>query len=124
MAASRSEDAGRRVGREPRRGSPGRPLTWRGRAAGALLGLHAALLFLPPLPPYWKGSLWSYLLAYSSVLLACLELPRWTPRLARRWRSLAPSRRSLRVYGTAGAFLTAGAILRFLSPDFFARFSR
>lgn len=31
-------------------------LSWRGRAALALFALHLVLLFLPPLPPYWKGS--------------------------------------------------------------------
>lgn len=73
--------------------SSGEGLTWRGQAALVLLAVHVVLLLLPPLPPYWKGSVWDYALGYAAVVLAVLEVARRPSVPIDRWRELTPARR-------------------------------
>lgn len=105
-------------------GPPPRGLSWRGRAAFAIFGIHAILLFFPPLPPDVKGSLWDYVLAYSAVLLGALELARWAPILAARWSRLSGTGRAGGVYGAAAMLLVLGWGMQDVLPGLFARFSR
>lgn len=109
----------RRAGRQPARAG----LTWRGRGALALLALHLGLLFLPPLPPVSKGSLWHFLVAAAVVALGALEVARAAPRLAAWWGGLDRDRRLLLSYGAAAGTMAAGLALRLLSPEIFQRFS-
>ena len=51
-----------------------RGLSWRGKAAGALVALNTVLLFFPPIPPVVKGSLWSYALKSLVVIFAASSL--------------------------------------------------
>lgn len=50
--------------------------SWRGAAALGLLGINAVLQFFPPIPPLWKGSLWSYILAYAAGAAGVAEAAR------------------------------------------------
>lgn len=98
--------------------------SWQGYTALTLFGIHVALLFFPPLPPYWKGSLWSYLLGYSSVLFGALELARLAPLVARRWGELSVARRTLSSYGAAVAVVVLGWAVQLRAPQLFERFNR
>lgn len=104
--------------------SSGEGLAWRGQAALVLLAVHVVLLLLPPLPPYWKGSVWDYALGYTAVALAVLEVARRPSGPIARWRGLTPARRVVLGYGTAAILLALGWSLLLLAPDLFGRFSR
>ncbi len=97
--------------------------SWRGRGAAGLFALNTLLLFFPPIPPYIKGSLWSYLLKTAAVVLAMLETYRLTAPAARSWDRLRPAARHAGVLGGATALLGAALALRASSPGLFERFS-
>lgn len=94
-----------------------------GRAGLALFGVHALLLFFPPIPPDVKGSLWSYLAGYTSVGLLLVESARRRPAVALGWSRAGPVRRwVLGLVATFGALAVALAVRR-LDPALFLRFS-
>lgn len=99
-------------------------LSWRGEAALGLFAVHLVLLFLPPLPPYWKGSVWDYALGYGAVALAAVELSGRSPAVIASWRRLAPTRRLAWGYGSAVVMAALGWMTLSVAPDFFGRFSR
>jgi hypothetical protein len=103
--------------------TPRQRLTWRGRAALALAGVHLALLFLPPIPPDIKGSLWSYLLAYVAVVLGALELHGRALPLAQRWHSQAAGMRVLLACGAALWLLALSLAVRALVPALYVRWA-
>jgi hypothetical protein len=103
--------------------TPARRLTWRGRGALALAGVHVALLFLPPIPPDIKGSLWSYLLAYAAVVLAALELRGSAVPLAQRWHSQTAAVRVLLACGAILWLLALGLAMRALVPALYVRWA-
>lgn len=98
-------------------------LPWLG-AAGLLYAIHLALLFLPPLPPYLKGSLWDYVTGYVAVALGWIALYRVGPWAGEAWGSRPWGRRITTVTGGAALLLFVGLALRALSPELFVRFSR
>ncbi len=93
------------------------------RAALGLFGLHACLLFFPPIPPDVKGSLWSYLLAGLAVVLATLAVRPRVGGLLEGWVSLASTTRWTLGLGMAGLLLASGMALWVLSPEAFVRWS-
>lgn len=99
-------------------------LSWPGLTALGLFAVHVVLLFFPPLPPYLKGSLWSYLLAYSAVLLASVGLARRAPALVVRWERSGDRGRLLGTYGVAAAILGIGWSVQSALPELFGRLSR
>ena len=105
-------------------GLPSAHISRLGRAGLALFALHVVLLLVPPVPPYWKGSLPSYVIGYIAILLILRELARQRTRVLDRWDRAARARR-----WTAAALAVAGTIvgafaLRAAAPDVFIRFSR
>lgn len=101
-----------------------RPLGRTGKAAVALFAVHILLLFATPLPPYVKGSLWSYVLGYIAVILVAMELRAQAPAMV-RWcgRVTTPGVAALGAAAVA-AVLVAGLTLRRQAPDLFALWSR
>lgn len=97
---------------------------WKGKTAIGLFAVHAVLLFLPPIPPDIKGSLWSYMLGYGAVILGAFEIAPRAGALARRWRASPPRRRVATGVGAAFGALFAGLALRLASPDVFVRWAR
>lgn len=95
-----------------------------GKAAVGFLVVHALLLFLPPLPPQVKGSLWSYTLGHVAVILAVVELRAHAPAVARYWGELLRSRRVLLGVGAAMGTLLLGLVVRWRMPEIFGRWSR
>lgn len=98
-------------------------ISWRGRTAAALLLLNALLLFFPPIPPYVKGSLWSYVLKAVIVALAAWEVYREADVIAARWASLSAFGRWVLGLGTAAVPTGIALGMRGLAPDLFERFS-
>lgn len=99
-------------------------VSWRGRSALGLFGLHITLLFFPPVPPLLKGSLWSYVIAYLAVVFGALELRRWAVPLVARWAALTPGTRTALAAGAALWLVMLGLLVRGISPELFARWSR
>ena len=96
---------------------------WRLPAAGGLFLLNTTLLAFPPIPPYVKGSLWSYALKTVVVVLLALETLRHGAAIARRWTSW-PATLRWSVGLTAPPILLALALrMRELTPGFFGRAS-
>lgn len=119
-ATERSDEplaSAERAGRGPER------LTWRGRAALIVLAVHVALLFFPPVPPLRKGSVWSYVLGYSAVMLSVLEVSRASPWIGAWWRRVGTRRHLLYSYGAAATLLAAGSAMLVLTPELFGRFA-
>jgi hypothetical protein len=94
-----------------------------GLAIGAF-GLHAVLLFFPPLPPYFHGSIWAYLLGYGAVILAVVAVAPRVRSLARWWEGLESGRRVLLAAACVAAILAIGLAVRAASPETFIRWSR
>lgn len=113
-----STDLDVQIPRLPR--PPGRA----GKTAAALFAIHTLVLFLPPLPPDVKGSLWSYLLGYMAVLCVAIELRAHAPTLAARYARLPAPRRAALGLGTAAAVLAGGLTIRGYAPELFERWSR
>lgn len=99
-------------------------LSWRAKAAMGLFALHAVLLLLPPLPPYWKGSVWDYLLGYGAVALGVLAVAEAAPTLTARWSRLGRPRRAAWSFGAGVALLLAGWTILTVAPETFGRMSR
>lgn len=94
------------------------------RLAALLFGVHTVLLFFPPIPPDVKGSLWSYVLAYVSVVLGAVAVGRRGPGLAAAWLRLPGARRvGCTVVALATVFVL-GVLLQAVLPEVFHRFSR
>jgi hypothetical protein len=92
--------------------------------AALVFAVHVVLLFLPPIPPFYKGSLWSFALAYGTVALGMWNVRRWGPPLAAWWSALGPRARAARVLASVGIVGAFGGTLRAAAPQVFARFSR
>lgn len=104
--------------------SPVHPVMRALRIASVVMLAHVALLFFPPLPPIYKGSLWSYALSYLVLILFLRAGPAWKPTVTAWWAARSPA---ARVAGGLALMLVvglAGLLLREVSPDTFARFSR
>jgi hypothetical protein len=86
--------------------------------------MHLTLLFLPPIPPIHKGSLWSYALAYLAVVFGALELRRWTVTLGKRWAGLTPATRVALAAGTVLWLVMLGLLIRAGAPELYARWAR
>ena len=99
-------------------------ISWRGRSALGLFGLHMTLLFFPPVPPILKGSFWSYVLAYLAVVFGTLELRRWAVPLVARWAALTPGTRAALAAGATLALVMLGLLVRGILPELYARWSR
>ncbi len=99
-------------------------LSWWGRAGLALLVVHITLLFFPPIPPLTKGSLWSYLAGYATVILFLLELRQQRGRLIAVWAARSAAQRLMFGLGAAIGALILASLVRLASPDLFARLSR
>lgn len=96
-----------------------------GRWGLALLAVHAALLFAPPIPPVHKGtSAPSYAWSLLVVALLTIEVWRQAPALLAWWRA----RRGIRVRSAAAGGVAIGLTLalawRALAPEPFRRASR
>lgn len=94
------------------------------RVGLALLGLHVALLLVPPVPPYWKGSLPSYILGYVAILLLFRAFATRREAATTRWASAGAARRQLLAAGALATVLAGAFALRALAPETFVRFSR
>jgi len=94
-----------------------------GYAGLALLLAHIVLLFLPPLPPLMKGSLWDWTSGYAAVAVLLVELGLQRRRVTAWWSRLIPVGRWSR--GLAGIFmlLALAVSLRALAPELYVRFS-
>jgi hypothetical protein len=94
------------------------------RLASIAFAIHLVLLFLPPIPPFHKGSLWSFLLAYGAITLALCDPGRSGTR-RRVWWMRRPQRvrTDLALAGIA-AVGGLGFALREFAPVVFVRFSR
>lgn len=99
------------------------PISWRGRAAMGLFVVNTALLPFPPIPPYVKGSVWSYALKTLVIVLAALEAHRLAEPIARRWESLRPRARWMVGLGSAVGALLVALGLRAVAPTLFGRAS-
>lgn len=95
-----------------------------GYAGLALLSVHVVLLFLPPIPPDIKGSLWSYLAGYGAIALLLTEVGRQRSAIAGGWAAVTPVRRWALGLGVTLAVLALTVALRSLAPSLFARFER
>jgi hypothetical protein len=105
-------------------GDPSAPaLSWRGRGALLLFAVHVTLLFLPPIPPVSKGSIWSHLLAVAVVILGGLEVHRLGPRLVAWWAGRTAGTRASLVAGALAWLLVFGIGMRILAPGLFGRWS-
>lgn len=101
-----------------------RPLGRAGTTAAALFVIHALVLFLPPLPPDVKGSLWSYVLGYTGVVFAAIEVRAHAPALAAWCAGFPGPRRAALGLGSAAIVLTGGLAIRWYAPALFERWSR
>lgn len=90
----------------------------------ALFFIHVLLLFLPPIPPDIKGSLWDYLSGYLAVAFLAVEFGRRRSSLAAWWATRSRGRQWAAGLGLALATLGLVLAVRSLSPSLFARFSR
>jgi hypothetical protein len=95
-----------------------------GRLALVAFGLHVVLLFFPPLPPYFHGSIWAYLLGYGAVILAVFAVAPRVRSISRWWEKLGPGRRAQLGAGCVAAILAIGLAVRAASPETFIRWSR
>jgi hypothetical protein len=104
-------------------------LSGAGRLGIALLALHIVLLFLPPIPPDLRavmppgGSLWSYLIGYTAVILLLIELRRSSITVVEKWQRTPPLRRWLTGAVVVAVTLTGSLALWVIAPERFARFS-
>ena len=94
------------------------------RAAVAVFTVHVVLLFFPPLPPLWKGSVWSYVLGYLAVILAVRSFGSWAPLLTAWWGRRPGVVRWLQAMAVLAATAAFGFGVRSVSTDVFGRFSR
>lgn len=95
--------------------------SWAGRTALALFLLNSALLFFPPIPPYVKGSLWSYVLKTLVVALVALELYRRSHTVMAWWDGVERGRRLFWGVGTAMCLVTTALLVRRAAPELFGR---
>lgn len=94
------------------------------RFASIAFAVHLLLLFLPPIPPLHKGSLWSFLLAYAAITLALCDPGLSGTRRGVWWvRRPQQVRADLALAGIA-AVGGLGFALREFAPPAFVRFSR
>lgn len=93
-------------------------------AAAGLFLIHLVLLFLPPLPPDIKGSLWDYATGYLAVLLAAVAAGRRADEIIAGWSRLTPARRWTMGLGTAGAVAGLATALALVSPTLALRWAR
>lgn len=94
------------------------------KAALVVTLVHVTLLFLPPLPPLHKGSLWSYLLGYTAVFLMARGVGVWETPVTSWWSARPAGSRWLRGMATLAAIGVTGMLFREAVPETFARFSR
>jgi hypothetical protein len=95
-----------------------------GRAALIVFAVHVTLLFFPPIPPLYKGSMWSYVLGYLTVVLAVRAASAWGPRITAWWPREAALVRWRQTMATLVVVAGVGWLLRAGLPETFARFSR
>lgn len=100
-----------------------RGLSWRGKAAGALVALNTVLLFFPPIPPVVKGSLWSYALKTLVVIFAALETWRMSGRVVAWWSGISRGVRWLVGVSMAAGLLAIALGIRQAAPELSVRFS-
>ncbi len=93
-----------------------------GRAGLALFALHVLLLFLPPIPPDVKGSLWSWLTGYGAVALLLVEVDRRAAALAAAWGGARAGRRAAWTVGVAASLFAVALAVRRWAPVLYARF--
>lgn len=96
---------------------------WRLPAAGGLFLLNTTLLAFPPIPPYVKGSLWSYALKTVVVVLLALETLRHGAAIARRWTSWPAALRWGGGLAAPAVLLALALRMRELTPGLFGRAS-
>jgi hypothetical protein len=95
-----------------------------GRAAVIVFAVHVTLLFFPPIPPLYKGSVWSYALGYLTVVLAVRAASAWGPRMTAWWSRAAALARWRQAMAALVVVAGVGWLLRAGLPETFARFSR
>lgn len=96
-----------------------RPLSWWGRAGFLLLSVHTVVLFLPPIGPFIKGPLISFVTAYTTVFLFLVELSRHWAGIAKDWSRMTSGRRRAVGLGLTIATMAFWFTLRALAPDQF-----
>jgi hypothetical protein len=95
-----------------------------GRAPLIVFAVHVTLLFFPPIPPLHKGSMWSYMLGYLTVVLAVRAASAGGPRMTAWWSREAALVRWRQTMAALGVVAGVGWFLRAGLPETFARFSR
>ena len=94
-----------------------------GKVALAVLAVHVVLLFIPPIPPDIRGSLWSHLLAFAFLISSGIAVAAVTPELLAIWSRQSAGRRILFATGAALNSAVIGTLLYFVSQPLFDRFS-
>jgi hypothetical protein len=103
-------------------------MVWRrlsrwGRLGLALLAVHTVLLFLPPIPPDWKGPLINWVAGYAVVFLLLVEFTRHRPAVVGYWAAASAGRRRAIALGLALAVLAVGLPVRGLAPKIYLSLS-
>lgn len=96
---------------------------WRITVAVVALVAHVILLFFSPLPPLFKGSLWSRLLGYGAAFLLAWEVARPPSRIMFWWFGLGRAAQRFIVWSVAAGVLALAALLRSVSLERYERFT-
>ncbi|MBT8080604.1 MAG: hypothetical protein KJO31_18635 [Gammaproteobacteria bacterium] len=89
----------------------------------AVFALHVGLLFLPPIPPDIRGSLWSHLLVLVFLIASAMAVSGCYTTILSAWLANSAGRRLLIIVATLAVAGFVGVVIYSLAQPLFVRFS-